>query len=183
MSDKTTQAEITVFNRDFEMYEMWRDGVIKKITPDKTRPYNFDNDAPNEPVWSKNLQKAWTSTQRRKALKAAIVERDSAIPIPSLEEIRKDPNTWQTYCESHEKKRPVGRPRMKPEERKSPKGRIKRSDLMRQLLSDHCIIVNRDNSLEPATLYEGWVFLPNGRVQFEDNESIISVHTFLKDFC
>jgi hypothetical protein len=180
---KTTASEISQFNREWEEFEMWRDGVIKKITPAKAKPYNFDNDAPNEPVWFQNLQKAWTSTQQRKALKEAVTQRNSSISAPSLEEIREDPNTWQTYCESHEKKRPVGRPRMKPEERKSLKGKIKRSDQMRQLLSDHGIIVNRDNGLEPATLYEGWVFLPNGRVRFEDDASIISVHAFLRDYC
>lgn len=42
-----------------------------------SKPYYFYTDAPSEPVWFKNLRKAWTSTQRTKALKEAISERDS----------------------------------------------------------------------------------------------------------
>ena len=181
-SKKTTASEVNQFNREWEEFEMWRDGVIKKVTPTKTRPYNFDNDAPNEPVWLQNLQKAWTSTQRKKALKEAIVERESEVEIPLLDEVKQNPQLWKIYCEGHEVKRKPGRPKLSPEQRKSQKGRIKRSDLMRQLLSDHSITVNRDNGLEPTTLYKGWTFLPNGRVQFED-EASISTHSFLRDYC
>ncbi len=52
---------------------------------------------------------------------------------------------------------------------------------MKQLLSDHGITVNENNGLEPVSAYEGWTFLPNGRVRFEDEPSI-SVHAFLRDY-
>ncbi len=176
-----SKAEVNQFNRDFEMYEMWREGVTENIPSPKTRSYNFDYDAPNEPVWFKNLQKAWTSTQRRKALEAAISERDNGLHIPSLDEVRQNPQLWKEYCNEHELKRKPGRPKLPPEDCKSPKGRIKRSDLMRQLLSDHGITVNKNNALKPASAYEGWTFLPNGRVCFEDEPSI-SAHAFLRDY-
>ncbi len=181
MSDRPTKTEVNQFNRKWEEFEMWRDGVIQEIKSPKVKPYYFYTDAPNEPVWFQNLQKAWTSTQRRKALAEAITQRDSGIPVPSLEEIREDPNVWRKYCEERELKRKPGRPKLPPEQRKSLKGKIKRSDLMRQLLSDHGISVNRDDGLEPGSIYEGWVFLPNGRVCFED-EASISVHAFLRDY-
>ncbi len=177
-----SKAEIDAFNRDFEMYEIWRDGVTENITPPKVKPYNFYIDAPNEPVWFKNLQKAWTSTQRRKALTEAIRERESSVQIPSLDKVRQNPKLWKEYCEEREIKRKPGRPKLPPEQRKSSQGKIKRSVLMQQLLSDHGITVNKNNALEPVNIYEGWIFLPNGRVRFE-YEASISVHAFIQDFC
>jgi hypothetical protein len=52
---------------------------------------------------------------------------------------------------------------------------------MRQLLDDHGITINKENGLEPANAYEGWIFLQNGRIRFED-EASISVHAFLRDY-
>ena len=177
----TTAAEVNQFNREWEEFEMWRDGVVKNNTLPKTRLYDFDYDAPDEPVWFKNLQKAWTSTQRRKALKEAINERNSGVQTPSLNEVKQNPHLWRDYCEEREVKRKPGRPKLPPEQRKSPKDRVKRSDLMKQLLSAHGITVNKNNGLEPASAYEGWIFLPNGRICFED-EASISVHAFLRDY-
>ncbi len=176
----TTRSEMNAFNQEWKDFEMWRDGITKKVKPFIS--YDFQVDAPHEPWWFKNLQKAWRSTQQRKALKQAISERDSSVSIPSINEVREDPNAWQEYCENREKKRPVGRPKLPPSERKSLKGKIKRSDQMRQQLLKHGITLNADNGLEPARLYEGWIFLPNGRVKFEDEPSI-SVHAFLRDYC
>ena len=105
--------------------------------------------------------------------------------VGSAKNLLKDPTAWEHYKferDLGEYKRLAGRPRMKPEERKSPKGKIKRSDQMKKLLSDHSIIVNRDNTLEPVSAYTGWVFLPNGRIRFED-EASISAHSFLRDYC
>ncbi len=180
-NNKTTASEVNQFNRDFEMYEMWRDGVTENITPPKIRSYNFYTDAPSEPVWFRNLQKAWSSTKSRKALTEAIMERNSGVQTPSLDEVRQNPLLWKEYCEEREIKRKPGRPKLPPEQRKSQKGRIKRSDQMKQLLSDHGITVNENNGLEPAEVYEGWTFLPNGRVCFED-EASISVHAFIRDY-
>jgi len=162
------------------MYEQWRDGVLEE-KPAKEKVYDFDSMAPDEPQWHQNLQKAHKVRHTQKILRDAIVEKDKLQP-PSLDEVRQDPNAWRKYCEEREIKRPIGRPRLRPEDRKSPKGRIKRSDLMRQLLSDHGISVNENNGLEPVSAYEGWTFLPNGRVCFED-EASISVHAFLRDYC
>ncbi len=178
---KTTASEIKQFNRLFDEFEMWRDGVTENIKSTKIKPYYFYTDAPDEPVWFKNLQRAWTSTQRKKAFKEAISERDDGAQMPSLDEVRQDLNAWRKYCENRELKRKPGRPKLPPEQRKSPKGRIKRSDLMRQLLSDHGISVNDSNTLEPTEAYEGWIFLKNGRVCFE-GEASISVHAFLRDY-
>ncbi len=180
--NRPSPSEINQFNREWEEFEMWRDGVTENIKPPKVTPYYFYTEAPNEPVWFKNLQKAWTSTQRRKALKEAIRERDSGVQIPSLDEVTQNPQLWKKYCNERELKRKPGRPKLAPKERKSPKGRIKRSDLMQQLLTDHGITINKDNGLEPVSAYEGWIFLPNGRIRFE-NEPSISVHAFLKDYC
>ncbi len=177
-----SKAEIDAFNRDFDMYEQWKYGVTENIKPQKVKPYNFYTDAPSEPIWFKNLQKAWSSTQRKKALKEAITERDSGVQLPSLDGVRQNPQLWKEYCNEHELKRKPGRPKLPPEQRKSQKGRIKRSDLMRKLLTNHGITVNKDNGLEPTSAYEGWVFLKNGRIRFE-NESSISVHAFIRDFC
>ena len=181
-TNKTTASEVNQFNREWEEFEMWRDGITENITPSKIKSYDFHTNTPNEPVWFKNLQKAWASTQRRKALNAAISERDNGLHIPSLDEVRQNPQLWREYCNDRELKRKPGRPKLPPEQRKSPKGKVKRSDLMLQLLSDHGITVNKDNGLEPTSAYEGWIFLPNGRVCFED-EASISVHNFIQDFC
>ncbi len=104
--------------------------------------------------------------------------------VGSAKDVLSDPSCWEDYksCRGVEDfKRPVGRPKLPPSVRKSPKGRLKRSDQMSQFLKDHGITVNADNGLEPTKLYEGWIFLPNGRVKFE-NEQSISVHAFLRDF-
>ncbi len=179
---KTTASEVNQFNRKWEEFEMWRDGIVKEVRPPKVKPYYFYTDAPTEPVWFRNLQKAWSSTKSRKALTEAIMERNSGVHIPSLDEVRQNPKLWKEYCEEREIKRKPGRPKLPLEQRKSPKGKVKRSDLMRHLLSDHGITVNKNNALEPVSVYEGWIFLKNGRVCFED-EASISVHAFLREYC
>ncbi len=174
-----SKTEIDAFNRDFDMYEQWKREVLDEKLM-KIKSYDFNSMAPNEPQWHKNLQKAHRVKQEQKMIKDAIRDMGK-VQAPSLEEVRTNPHAWQKYCEEREVKRPVGRPRL-PESMKKQNNTMKRSDKMRAMLADHGITVNKSNTLEPASAYKGWIFLPNGRVRFED-ESSISVHSFLRDYC
>ncbi len=108
---------------------------------------------------------------------------DFLAKVGSAEAILQDSSAWDNYksCRGLEEyKRPVGRPRL-PKSMKNNPIKVKRSDQMLKLLTDHGITVNKNNALEPASAYEGWIFLPNGRILFED-EASISTHAFLRDY-
>ncbi len=130
---------------------------------------------PPKPYWFKNLEKAWESNRKAGAAKRA-KESDAFFErFGSPEEMLRNPEPYLAYCREREPTRPVGRPKLPPEEKKHPK--IKRSEQMRQLLKENGINVLDELSLDK---YPDWSFQPNGRVKQSDKPPI-SVHLFLKN--
>ncbi len=132
--------------------------------------------------WRSAAKARYTKSCYR-AIKIARDKADFIDLVGDAKAVLQDPYAWENYL--HERdlehpKRSVGRPSLPPEQRKRPK--VRRSDEMRQLLSDHGISINTDNTIED---YDGWHFLPNGRIYFKDNdiEMTISAHAFIVDYC
>ena len=170
-----TKAEIDKFNKDFDMFEEWKGDVLKEVRV-RTVHYDFDTMAPDEPQWHKNLQKANVVKQQQKALRYALQEHLNPDELPTLDEIRVDPNAWKEYCEERELKRKPHRPKSKKKISKP-----KRSELMKTKLKEHGITVDKENKLLPFNIYSGWYFTVGGRIKYK-NEPTISVHFFLKNY-
>ena len=151
--------------------------------------YNIDDyvyyDIPPKPWWFKNLEEAWAANRelgvmRRDAKSKKDLDKFKKEFPTTAKELLSDPELWFTYCREREIgiTRPVGRPNL-PSHLKKSSTKVKRSDLMKQLLKENGITVDVDGTLLGSNgRYVGWKFQPNGRVRFED-EDPISVHKFL----
>ena len=137
------------------------------------------------PHWLKNLSKAWEANresikQRRVNEKSSKQEQESfrvdenCTPMQEMDQLKK-------YLDDHqpELKPKLGRPNMSNQERKQPK--VKRSEQMRQLLQDNGVEIDECGSLVG---HIGWIFLPNGRVRYEDTDTTIAVsaYEFITDY-
>ena len=133
---------------------------------------------PPKPHWFKNLEKAWKANRKVGQEKRTAMATEKEVKLYRC--IGKPPSGTDSYVEWCEmmagylKKRPVGRPKLRPAQRKKPK--LKRSEQMRELLLVHGITVLEDLTLEG---YDDLTFLPNGRVG--DKGLTISVHKFLQN--
>ncbi len=133
---------------------------------------------PPKPHWFMNLEKAWDANRKAGEEKRAAVTKEEKDEL--YRHIGKPPEDtdayvkWCNMMEYYLKKRPVGRPKLKPEQRVKPK--LKRSEQMRQLLKDNGIAVLEDSTLKG---YYNLKFLPNGRVGGKGLN--ISVHQFLQN--
>jgi len=135
----------------------------------------MNNEYPPKPYWFANLEKAWATNRKIGAARRATESEEFLDKFGSPKEMLRNPEPYLAYCREREPKRPVGRPKLPPEEKKQPK--IKRSDQMKQLLKENSIKVLDDLSLDN---YQEWSFQPNGRVK-QKAEPPISVHQFLKN--
>jgi hypothetical protein len=129
----------------------------------------------------RNLAKARYAKAKYRAAVNAQNQEDFIKIIGSAEDLLKDPSSWNSYKverDMGEYKRPVGRPKLSDAEKVKREPRKKRSDKMRALLLEHGIVVADDGGVVD---YVGWLFQPNGRVKFKDDDAI-SVHAFLKDY-
>ena len=139
--------------------------------------YKYFGLAP-KPHWFKNLEKAWEANRKAGQARRAVLDREEDVEL--YRHIGKPPRGTDAYIEwcdmmvGHLKKRKVGRPKLRQDQRKKPK--LKRSEQMRELLQAHGITVMEDSTLEG---FDGLRFLPNGRVGGRGLN--ISVHQFLKN--
>ena len=135
---------------------------------------------PPKPHWFKNLTKAWGENRKAgEEKRAAIAKEEKDELYRHIGEPPNDTDAYIKWCDmmgSYLKKRHVGRPKLKPEQRAKPK--LKRSEQMKQLLQENGIIVNDDSTLDK---YPEWKFLPNGRVRLQQTAVTLSVYQFLKN--
>ena len=171
---KTTVNEVNQFNREWEEFEMWKNGIVEEEIP-KTVFYDYARDAPKTPPWwYKNLQRAWIAKKVKLAMKKALEEKNEVL-LPNPDAVIKDISLWEDYCSQRELKRSPGRPKLPNEQRKS-NLKSKRSDEMMFLLETHGYMT------EDGWVYDNlgsrWKFLPNGKIELLSGDRI-STHSFL----
>ena len=133
---------------------------------------------PPKPYWFKNLEKAWEANRKVGQAKRDVTAKEKEVGL--YNHIGKAPSDTDAYIEwcdmmvGYLKKRKVGRPKLRPDQRK--KVKPKRSEQMKELLKSNGIVVLEDSTLEG---YDGLRFLPNGRVGGKGLN--ISVHQFLQN--
>ncbi len=148
----------------------------------------YSRDGVEIPAWFKNLSRAWESNRQ-------LGTQRSKEKFDSIESTKSVTDTWSQWCDSkvdmlgeefdpRNPKRKVGRPHLPDHLKKNPT-KIRRSDQMRQLLSDHGVEINTDSSIDG---FDGFEFMKNGRIKFLGDEDAgiepysLSAHQFLQDY-
>ncbi|HID94364.1 MAG TPA: hypothetical protein EYP60_09765 [bacterium (Candidatus Stahlbacteria)] len=138
------------------------------------------------------LYKQYRSAQRARyskavhgAIRESIDSSDFTQRIQEAQMLLRDRNAWKEYLSNRgvTQLRPLlGRPKAKG-------SRVKRSDKMKVLLSKHNVEVNEEGKLFLNNkVFEGFLFLPNGRIRFLGNEKFniepytLSAHQFISDY-
>ena len=152
------------------------------------KKYDPRIDAPDEPQWHKNLQRAWASNRERGEERRAVIRQEESQELleeaGTAREVLDNPNAWFDYCQEHHICRKPGRPKLPDHLKKNPT-KIKRSDQMRKLLHEHGIEISDKNSIEG---FDGFEFMKNGRIKFLGDEDAgiepysLSAHQFLQDY-
>ena len=152
-----------------------------------------------DPRFKKYLsaQKARYYKSLYKATREAYDLQDFKDKIGDIHQFLRDTDiSWHEYLRERglptdKPKRPIGRPKI-PDHLKKNNPRIKRSDQMKVLLAEKGIEVSPEGKLllnGVSDTYEGWSFLPNGRIKFMGNEEFnieaytLSSHKFISEYC
>ncbi len=152
------------------------------------KKYDPRRDAPDEPHWHRNLQKAWAGNRKlgeqRRVTKQQEESNELLEEAGTAREVLDNPDAWFDYCREHHICRKPGRPKLPDHLKKNPT-KIKRSDQMCKLLHEHGIEINTDSSIDG---FDGFEFMKNGRIKFLGDEDAgiephsLSVHQFLQDY-
>ncbi len=169
-----------------------RKATKEGIVTGKHIPYTgYDDEGfplPDPPYWFLNLQKAWISNHKLGIKRRAARGKADKEDLPDARTLLSDPSAWESHCKERDitskTKKAVGRPRLPDHLKKNPT-KIRRSDQMRQLLSDHGVEINTDSSIDG---FDGFEFMKNGRIKFLGDEDAgiepysLSAHQFLQDY-